>query len=306
VLGLTAATTAALFWAVATVFYRRIGRVMPPVRLNLFKGTLAAALLAALVGWQWLRGGDNPLALRPGLMALLAASGVIGLAGGDTCFFAALNRLGARRALLMLMLAPVLTAALAWPLLGERLNPSQWLGILATCGGIAWVIGERKGGSSDGRVDALGLLLALGAAICQALGSLMSRHVFDQADYGSAPSALIRLAAASVVLCFMLPIDRLLRDPGGSDADHPARPGPMKIWLMLAAATLLGTFFGIWFQQVAIKLSTNLGVAATLLSTSPLFVLPIAAATGERISPRAIAGAVIGLLGVAVLFGVFA
>jgi drug/metabolite transporter (DMT)-like permease len=299
-LGLLAATLAAFLWSIATVLWRRVGRIMPPVRINLVKGITATIMLGGVVAWQAARDDHNPLALPPGLLAIMIASGVIGLAGGDTCFFAALNRLGARRTLLMFMLAPVLTALLAWPVLGQSLSLLQGLGIVLTCGGIAWVIAERTTGPADGQVDALGLTFAIGAAVCQAIGSLMSRHVFDQVDYGAAPSALVRIIAGTVAVAFLLPLDKHLREPV-THGEPPA--ATLNTWLTLAVAVLLGTVFGIWLQQTSFKLSDNVGVASTLLATSPLFVLPITAAMGERVSIRAITGAMIGVLGIAILMG---
>jgi drug/metabolite transporter (DMT)-like permease len=48
---------------------------------------------------------------------------------------------------------------------------------------------------------------------------------------------------------------------------------------------------------------TSAGIAQTLFSTSPLFVLPLAAWSGEWVSARAVLGAVVALVGVALLFG---
>jgi drug/metabolite transporter (DMT)-like permease len=201
----------------------------------------------------------------------------------------------------MFMLSPALTAILAWPILGQSLSLLQGLGIVLTCGGIAWVIAERTTGPGDGAVDALGLAFGIGAAICQAAGSLMSRHVFDQIDYGAAPSALVRIVAGTVVVGFMLPLDKYLRAPSAATSTAQRQRHP---WPTLGTAILLGTVLGIWLQQTSFKLSDNIGVASTLLSTSPLFVLPITAAMGERISPRAVIGATVGVLGIAILMGV--
>lgn len=305
-LGLLAATTAALFWAAATILYRRVGRILGPVGMNLAKGIAATLLLGIVVAVTAVRSGENPLALAPGLFSLLALSGVIGLGIGDTCFFAALNRLGARRALLLFMLAPVLTALLAWPGLGETLSLIQVTGIALTCGGVVWVIAERTPGESDGSVDALGVGLALGAALCQAVGALISRYVFDQAaDYGAAPSALVRLIPGTLVLVFLLPLDRKLHatrdDPPTEEESGRWTRRWSRIWVNLSLAILLGTFFGIWLQQIAFKWSDQVGVASTLLATSPLFVLPLVALGGEKVSSRAVFGAVIGMAGVALL-----
>lgn len=300
--GLAAAAMAAMFWAGATVMYRRIGRVMPPVRMNLTKNLLATGLLLAVVGGGALWSGDAPFSLAAPLMGLLILSGVVGIGIGDTCFFAALNRIGARRTLLMFMLAPVCTAALAWPVLGETLAPLQMVGIAATVAGVAWVIAERNHAASDGHVDALGITFAVAAALCQAAGALMTRHVFAQGEIGSAPSAVVRIVAGSAILVLMLPLDRRFPEAGGNDANHPQRPSAQKTWLLLGLAMFMGTFLGIWLQQVAFKSDAKVGVAQTLLSTSPLFVLPIVAVLGDRVSRRAVVGALISLVGVAVLF----
>ena len=300
-LGLAAAVTAALLWAIGSMLYRMVGRVLPPVRLNLAKGLAASLLFAGVVGWHWWRPGAGPLAVPPRMLALLAASGVIGIGCGDTGYFAALNRLGPRRVLLLFTLAPVLTALLAWPLLDERPGALQAAGILLTCGGVGWVIAERTPGG--GGFDAAGTWFGIGAALCQAVGSLLSRHVFEQTGCDAALSALVRILGGTAVLLLMLPLDRALRVADDQPGTRATRPGPVATWLLLGAAMFLGTFLGIWLQQLAFKLSDNVGVAATLLATSPLFILPLAAAAGERVSARAVAGAALSVLGVAVLLG---
>ena len=63
----------------------------------------------------------------------------------------------------------------------------------------------------------------------------------------------------------------------------------------------IGTFLGIWLQQISLKY-TAAGVAQTLFATSPLFVIPIVIFTGERVSLRAILGAMLSLVGVGLLF----
>ncbi|XAM00581.1 DMT family transporter [Phycisphaeraceae bacterium D3-23] len=302
--GLGAAATAAMFWAGGTVMYRRIGRVLPPVRMNLTKNILATTLLGIVVGSMWVMSPEEgqPFALALPLMGLLLLSGVVGIGIGDTCFFAALNRIGARRTLLLFMLAPVATAALAWPILGESVGLWQSAGIAITVGGVVWVIAERNHTTSDGHVDALGIGFALAAALCQAGGALMTRYVFDHGDIAAAPSAIVRIVAGSAVLVLMLPLDKLLPEAGGSAENHPKRPSVKRTWLLVCCAMFLGTFLGIWLQQVAFKSDAKVGVAQTLLSTSPLFVLPIVLFLGERVTWRAAVGAAISIIGVAVLF----
>ena len=69
----------------------------------------------------------------------------------------------------------------------------------------------------------------------------------------------------------------------------------------LITATFLGTYLGMWLQQTAFKFS-QAGIATTLSSTSPIFILPFAILTKERLSPRAILGAFVAIGGVTLLF----
>ena len=75
-----------------------------------------------------------------------------------------------------------------------------------------------------------------------------------------------------------------------------------QMWGVLVLATFTGTYLGIWLQQVSLKF-TEAGIAQTLFSTSPIFVLPMVVLLGERISFRAALGAFIALAGVGLLFG---
>ncbi|MEO1337051.1 MAG: EamA family transporter, partial [Myxococcota bacterium] len=66
-------------------------------------------------------------------------------------------------------------------------------------------------------------------------------------------------------------------------------------------ATFLGTYLGIWLLMISLQLTLT-GIAATLSSTSPIFILPIARFwMKEPVSPRAIIGATIAVAGIAIL-----
>lgn len=299
--GLVAATTASFFWAISVVLYRRVGRIMPPVMLNMSKGLFAVAILTVVIGMDWFVLGNKPWEMPIGLLGLMALSGLIGIGVGDTLFFAGLNRMGARRMLLLFTINPVITVAAAWLLMDEQLIWQQLIGIALTCGGVTWVIAERNAGKADGHVDLLGVVFGIGAASCQATGILISRYVFENGEMTEPASAWLRLGAGALILVLCLPLDKLLKNSGGEHYHHPDDPSKLQARVMFFVALLLGTVGGIWLMQIAIKQSGQIGVATTLLSTSPLFVLPIVAMLGERISKRAVIGALITIIGIAML-----
>ena len=311
-LGLLMAGSAAALWAGATVLYARAGRVLPPLLLNAIKGVFASGLYAATL---WLLGVDFVEQLRQlsgWRLWVLAVSGVVGIAVGDSFYFASVNRIGASRLALISLLATPLTVIGGVLILGERLAWPAWVGIAMAVAGVAWVVAERrpKTVTIDGEVEALpprirtaegtalavGITFAVVSAFCQAGGALMNRRALDGAgDFDPLTSALWRLGVATVAL---LPIALLF----GRRRD-PAMPHvTVNVWLVVAVAGLMGTYGGIWLQQGAFA-KAPAGPVQTLLSTTPIWVLPIAALAGERVTRRAVLGAVVAVAGVALLTG---
>jgi drug/metabolite transporter (DMT)-like permease len=70
---------------------------------------------------------------------------------------AAMVHVGAAPIALIQTLNPLLTALLAWPLLGERLRPLQWLGLLLGAAGVVLIVGLAAARSP---LELNGLLLA--------------------------------------------------------------------------------------------------------------------------------------------------
>jgi drug/metabolite transporter (DMT)-like permease len=288
-LGLLAATSAAALWAMATVLYGRAGRVIPPVRLNAIKGVFVCGLftLTLLVLGTDFVGDLRQTPTR--VLVLLALSGVVGISLGDSFYFAGVNRLGARRTTLLSLTATPMVVLGDVAVLGERLPWLAWVGIAVTLVGVVWVVLERTPAdeAGDRRHAMAGIGFGLLAAIGQAGGALLNKAALDASSLDPLTTALWRLGTATLVL---LPF----AFRGGVGKATAAT------WGIVAAAALIGTYGGIWLQQTAFD-AAPAGPVQTLLSTTPIFVLPLAAWAGERVSLRAVIGAVMTVLGVGVL-----
>ncbi|MBE9128924.1 MULTISPECIES: DMT family transporter [unclassified Coleofasciculus] len=309
--GELAALGAAGLWAVSTVVYGRLGRSYPPVQLNLMKGAIAIALILLTL----LITGKPLLSLDITACGLLLLSGAVGIALGDTAYFAALNCLGARRALLMETLAPPLVAILALIFLGEKLPINAWCGIVLTILGVAWVIAERVPGSTIRQQQLLrGIGFGILAALAQASGAVLSRAALTQAAISPLWAALLRLSAGVVILfpstlLYQLAVKRWTSpasSPTNDKTEHQglhlkALPSRRALTAIFFAA-FAGTYLAIWLQQTALKY-TAAGIAQTLITTSPLFVLPILVALGEVVTIRAVLGVLVAVGGIVLLLG---
>ncbi|MFE7977301.1 DMT family transporter [Streptomyces shenzhenensis] len=121
---------------------------------------------------------------RPGL---LAGFGLLAVAGVQACYFAALSRIPVGVALLVEYLAPALV--LGWVRFVQRrpVTRAAALGVVLAAGGLACVVEVWSGLS----FDALGLLLALGAACCQVGYFVLSDQGSDAGEEAPDPLGVI-------------------------------------------------------------------------------------------------------------------
>lgn len=290
IVGELAALGSALLWALASVAYGRIGQTLPPLGLNLSKGVIAIAL----IGITLVLGRSAIPVISAENVGLLLLSGAVGIGVGDTLYFEAMGRLGVRQALLIKeALAPPMAALLAGLVLAELLSPPAWAGIGLTLLGVLGVISEQTP-QVKARPQLQGISLGILAAGGQAVGAVLSRAALAQTPVPPLWGALLRLLAGVAVLLMWGLGRREIRQwfPGA---------GSRRLWLALGLAAFGGTYLGIWLQQVGLKYAPA-GVAQTLGATSPLFVLPIAIALGERVSLRAWLGVLTAVGGIGILF----
>jgi drug/metabolite transporter (DMT)-like permease len=264
-IGVLAALVAALCWTLASGLWRALPTSLSAGQLNLLKNLLAVVMLLPLVwGRPW------PAAPQP--LLLLVLSGVLGIACGDSLYFAALRRLGTRRTLTLDAGGPAVTAVAGTVWLAERPAALDWLGLVLITAALLLVATRHQGGAAQIRLQLQGVVLALGALLCGSAGALLSRAALRDLAIDPLQSALLRLLAAAVVLLpllFTLPL-------------APPRPRPFRRrWPLALLATLLGTTAGIALQQTALQRLPG-GLAVALLATAPVLAMPVAAWEGDR------------------------
>ncbi len=291
--GELAALTAAGIWAVSSTLYGQIGKQVTPLTLNLTKGLLAIGYLIITM----LLTGER-LTIAPAQWWPLLLSGLIGIAWGDTCFFLALNSIGARLTLLINILSPVITAVMASLYLGENLAFINCLGIALAVAGVAGVIFDRTQADQLPKNYWQGVLWAALSALANSIASICSRQAMLSGDLSPTVTTLVRLLAGTVgILLLMLWSKSGSKQPTKSSFLFLDR----KMWLKLAVVAFFSTYLGINLQQAALKY-TAAGIVQTVGSTSPLFVLAYDWWQGAKISWRSILWAVVAIGGMSLLF----
>jgi drug/metabolite transporter (DMT)-like permease len=146
----------------------------------------------------------------------------------------------------------------------------------------------------DRKRYALGLLAAFGGAAGQTTGLLMAKRGLG-GDFPSVSGLAIRMLVAVTALWMVTLISGQAPSTLRSMRDRTA------LWLILGGS-LVGPFLGVWLSIISIQLAP-IGIASTLMSLNPIFLLPFAYwLFKERVSMRAVLGTLVSVAGIVILF----
>ncbi|MFH0895870.1 MAG: DMT family transporter [Bacteroidota bacterium] len=292
-LGEIAAIGAAICWTGTALVFESVTRKAGNLAVNTIKLSMALILMS-LLAYFW-RGFLLPFDANTHQVVWLVLSGIVGFVIGDICLFQAYIKVGSRVSMLIMSLAPPITAAFSWPLLGEPLNTPQIAGILVTVSGIILVVLKKEKNEKRirFRYSFVGILLAFGGAAGQAAGLMMSKFGMDDYDFISATQIRVisGMTGFWLVSIFSMNVRKVL---------HTFRDK----WSMrqIAIGAIFGPFIGVSLSLLAVQNSLT-GVASTLMAIVPILIIPPAVFLfKEKVTAREIIGASISVIGVAILF----
>lgn len=291
-LGESAALLTSACWALNSVCFTIAGRRVGSASVNLLRLLMAWGLLLLL--HLGLYGQLFPWQAGTARLGWLGVSGLIGFALGDAVLFEAFVLIGARLAMLLMTLSPIFSALLAWLFLGQGLSLPKILAMAITLGGIAWVIWDGGGVREAHPHLWRGVLLGIGGALGQSVGLLFSMKGLA-GGFPPISANLIRVTAGLGALGLYFAATGRLRSGLGGLRDDRA-----TAFIGLGAAT--GPVLGVVLSLVAIA-KAPMGVAATLMSLSPVILLPVShLGFKEKVGWHAILGTLLALAGAAALF----
>ena len=215
---------------------------------------MALALVFSLVLFAVATGSPLPTGASFEAAGWMLLSGLVGYVIGDFCLFQCYIIIGSRYGQLFMTLAPLAAALMAWVTLGQQMNAMSIVAMMVTLLGISIsVLGRGEHHKVSLKLPLNGVLFAIGAAVCQGIGLVLSKIGMD----------------------------------------HYVASADMPEWLVP---------FGVGFSLMAVQY-TGAGIASTLMAMTPIIIiLPSYWLFHEKITWRAVLGAVISVVGVSLFF----
>ena len=264
---------------------------------------MALALVFSLVLFGVVTGEPLPTGVSSEAICWMLLSGLVGYVIGDFCLFQCYIIIGSRYGQLFMTLAPLSAALMAWVTLGQQMTAMSIVAMLVTLVGIGIsVLGRGEHHKVSLRLPLSGVLFAIGAAVCQGVGLVLSKIGMDHYNTPDMPEWLIPFSAnfyrcvAGIISFTLLLYFR--------DGVAPLREAmhDRKGLTVATATTIFGPFVGVGFSLMAVQY-TAAGIASTLMAMTPIIILlPSYWLFHERITWRAVVGAFISVVGVSLLF----
>ena len=270
--------------------------------LNVLRMSLA--LVFSLVLFGVVTGNPLPSGASAEAVGWMLLSGLVGYVIGDYCLFQCYIIIGSRYGQLFMTLAPLAAALMAWVTLGQQMTQMGIVAMLVTLLGISIsVLGRGEHHKVSLKLPLNGVLFAIGAAVCQGVGLVLSKigmdHYVLSADM---PSSLVPFSANFYrCLAGIIGFGLLLYFRGEIGLLREAMHDKKGL-SVATATTIFGPFVGVGFSLMAVQY-TAAGIASTMMAMTPIIILlPSYWLFHEKITWRAVLGAVISVFGVSLFF----
>jgi drug/metabolite transporter (DMT)-like permease len=297
-----------VLFSISAVCGNRAAKLLGGTEANFWRLVLAAAVLA-------LYSHAFGAGLRGAAFVTFFISGCIGFGVGDQALFQTLPRLGSRLSVMItLCLSSPMAALLEWLWFGTGLSGAEMLCALVILAGVALAL--APGGHlriGRGELQA-GLAFGSLAALCQALGAVLSRKAFALAraageSIDGITAAYQRILGGVAVTAFVLlwvkrraiAAHIARAEPSSAGNAEPPAARWNRAWPWVIANALAGPALGVSCYQWALK-TTPTGIVLPIVAITPLVIIPFSYhLEGERPSRRSLAGGALAVCGAAAL-----
>jgi drug/metabolite transporter, DME family len=175
---------------------------MEPTAFVAWRATIGALALGAVVGWR-ARRALTPVVSFRSLPARAQASLLVAALSGtilNLCMFIAFDRITIALALLGFYTYPAIVAVGNVLLGRERMDRARAMALALAVAGMIAVVASQIDPAAGVRVDALGIGLALGAAVCQTVFVLLARDGYPDVPTEQAMTTVLFASGVGALL----------------------------------------------------------------------------------------------------------
>jgi drug/metabolite transporter (DMT)-like permease len=292
-IGEFAALLTTFFWTITSLTFESASHKIGSVAVNILKLIIGLFFLSVFTLFS--RGMILPTDASYENWLWLTLSGLVGFVFGDLFLFKSYTIIGSRFSMLIMTLVPPITALASFIIIGEKMTLLHYLGMTLTFAGIALAIFSRKGKGEklSLKLSPRGIIYAIGGAVGQALGLVLSK--FGMKDYDPFAATQIRVIAG--IAGFSLLVTVLGRWKNVNEATNN-RSG----MVLTSIGAFFGPFLGVSFSLIAIKY-TEAGIASTIMALVPVFIIiPAIVLYKQKVTLSEVIGAIVSVAGVALFF----
>ncbi|WP_424632131.1 DMT family transporter [Bradyrhizobium sp. SYSU BS000235] len=237
----------ALSWGINWPVGKHLLTELPPLTMRGAPGALGAVLLAVVV----LAKGQS-LRVPLGQLPRLVLYSVLTVTGWMALIGLALVYLPASETAILGAMMPVLAAALAWPILGERPSVRRVISMIMALAGLVILLGGDGIAANQAKMP--GIVLALSAALSFALGTVLAKRKPLQLPQLTAAVWQIAIGCVPIALYGLL-------------FEHPQFAHLSTLgWSLFAYSTIVQVCIGFacWFGALQ-RLPASVAAIGTLL-----------------------------------------
>jgi drug/metabolite transporter (DMT)-like permease len=290
-----AAFLTTILFSISAVSGQRTSRMLGGTEANFWRLCFAALLLAVYAHIFGAGFGGHAF-------WIFFVSGCIGFGFGDAALFQALPRIGSRLSVLMVLcLSAPVAALIEWLWLGTTLTWREIGCGVVVLAGVAIALAPGAHLEKSNHVG-IGMLFGLAAAICQALGAVLSRKAFAIAqsageNIDGITAAYQRILGGVLLTALLLWIIKSRNSPLPGDAGERWR----KAWPWVLLNGLSGPALGVSCYQWALKEAPT-GVVLPIVAMTPIVIIPFSRyVEGERPTIRSLIGGAVAVAGAVLL-----
>ena len=295
----------AFSWTATALLSEMGSKRMGNVTLNFVR--MAITLVFSAILFWVVTGSPLPAKASGEAYMWMMLSGLVGYVIGDFCLFQCYIIIGSKFGQLIMTLAPITAAIMAWFTLGQEIRPMGIVAMVVTLTGIAITVLGRGDGSHrlSLKLPLNGVLFAIGAAVCQGVGLVLSKIGMDHYE------ASLAAPCEPWILPFYANVFRCLAGITGFFLLLAFREGFTSLrknvtdrtsMTVATLTTIFGPFVGVGCSLLAVQY-TSAGIASTLMALTPIIIiLPAWWLFKQPITAKSVLGALISVTGVSLFF----